>query len=162
MLGMEDKQNCASNLSEEQFEVATRERAKFVYVNCLSLVGELVIPWWCLVNYHLCMLTTATSKTIIGYARSGYGMEKITSNAFVKTTLLISVFDLSELFLFTYFVRRKFKSFSPFRVLNMVVKKFKLVLAWSIQAVVVIMLCMYIIDCNFDFKRTASLFSRSG
>lgn len=151
MIGRVAEDTSERNLTHMQVTFATSERSKWLYVACLALVGEFIIPMWSLINYHLCMATKATRNTIVGYARADFGIDLITSESLLRTTWTLGIFDVVDMLIFTFIVRRKFKQFTPFRILNVLVMKFGLILGWSIVTVVVIMICMYIIDCNFDY-----------
>jgi len=96
-----------------------------------------------------------TNSTPIRGAFSGFektinGFQKIDPYAMVLCSTVLAAFDIMNLGYLTYIVRKKFPNFQPFTILNVVMKKFGVLLSLSILSIVLSVQCMMIIDCKVD------------
>jgi len=148
MLGKTDDSD--ERMDEKLKKHASCERAKWVYFTVLHSNGEVIMPWWQMFFYYL-LNSTETRNAISGFEKTVNGFPLIDSHNLLQTAMIIGMFDVLDFMLFTYIVRRKFPHFTPFRLLNVMVKKYNTLLALSVMSVVISVQCVLIIDCRFDF-----------
>lgn len=137
-------------LSKDMIQLGVCERAKWVYFTVLHSTGEIIMPWWQMFFYYL-LYSTASRSALSGFERSVNGFPLIRRDDLVKTALAMGTFDILDFLMFSYIVRRKFNNFTPWRLLNVMVKKYNLLLALSVMSVVISVQCVLLIDCRFDF-----------
>jgi len=141
-------------LSKEDKKKAVSERAKWVYFTVLHSTGEIIMPWWQMFFYYL-LYSTPTRSALAGFERPANGFPMIRADDLLKTAVIMGTFDILDFAVFTYMVRRKFKKFTPWRLLNVMVMKYKFLLALSVMSVVISIQCILLIDCRFVFSMTA-------
>lgn len=138
------------DMSKEMIQLGVCERAKWVYFTVLHSTGEIIMPWWQMFFYFL-LYSTASRSALSGFERSVNGFPLIRRADLLKTAVAMGTFDILDFMMFTYIVRRKFPNFTPWRLLNVIVKKYNLLLALSVMSVVISLQCILLIDCRFDF-----------
>jgi len=143
-----------SPLTREEMKNAIGERAKWVYFTVLHATGEVIMPWWQMFFYYL-LYSTPSRSALAGFERSINGFPLIDRVDLLKTAVIMGTFDILDLMMFSYIVRRKFKQFTPWRLLNVMVKKYNLLLALSVMSVVISIQCILLIDCRFIFTLSA-------
>jgi len=143
-----------SPLTREEMKNAIGERAKWVYFTVLHATGEVIMPWWQMFFYYL-MYSTPSRSALAGFERAINGFPFISRDDLLKTAIIMGAFDILDLIIFSFIVRRKFKQFTPWRLLNVMVKKYNLLLALSVMSVVISILCILLIDCRFIFTLSA-------
>jgi len=143
-------------LTKDMIQLGVCERAKWVYFTVLHSTGEIIMPWWQMFFYYL-LFSTASRSALSGFERSVNGFPLIRRDDLVKTALAMGTFDILDFLMFSYIVRRKFKNFTPWRLLNVMVKKYNLLLALSVMSVVISIQCVLLIDCRFDFTMAGLL-----
>jgi len=137
-------------MTEQEKIFAIGERAKITYFFALYSFGEIISAPWQLAFYHL--FNSTFTK------RAYYGFEKVTNGWFPivnldKLNLTVSIyatFNICNFILFTYGVRKKFPQFSPFRFLNILLKKYNILLGLSVMSIGQSIQCLMLIDCKFD------------
>jgi len=154
ILGRGKSDDNDAGLSKEDKKKAVSERAKWVYFTVLHSTGEIIMPWWQMFFYYL-LYSTPTRSALAGFERPANGFPLIKSDALMKTAVIMGTFDILDFGVFTFLVRRKFKNFTPWRLLNVMVKKYKLLLALSVMSVVISIQCILLIDCRFVFSMQA-------
>jgi len=148
ILGREDEN--PAEMSKDVIQHGVCERAKWVYFTVLHSTGEIIMPWWQMFFYFL-LYSTASRSALSGFERSVNGFPLIRRDDLLKTAVAMGTFDILDFMMFTYIVRRKFQNFTPWRLLNVIVKKYNLLLALSVMSVVISVQCVLLIDCRFDF-----------
>jgi len=148
MLGKED--NREKYMSVTHREHCVCERAKWVYFTVLHSTGEIIMPWWQLFFYYI-LYSTATRSALSGFEEAANGFPLINGHDLLVTAVSLGSCDVVDFLVFTYIVRRKFPDFTPWRLLNVTVKKYNTLLALSVMSVVISVQCVLIIDCRFDF-----------
>lgn len=149
LLGYED--DGGKELTKKQRQYAVCERAKWVYFTVLHSTGEIIMPFWQMYFYYL-ISSTLTNGAFSGFAKAANGFPLTNSNNLLITSSIMAFFDILDFGLFTYIIRRKFKYFTPFRLLNVLIKKYSMLLALSVMSAVISVQCVLIIDCRFDFS----------
>jgi len=149
LLGRED--NGDEKLTKKQRTYGICERAKWVYFTVLHSSGEIIMPWWQMYFYYL-ISSTNIKKAFSGFAKAANGFPHTSSSNLLIASSIMAFCDILDFLLFTYIIRRKFESFTPFRLMNVLVKKYNLLLALSVMAAVISVQCVLIIDCRFDFS----------
>lgn len=148
-------------MSKDMIQLGVCERAKWVYFTVLHSTGEIIMPWWQMFFYYL-LYSTRSRSALSGFERSVNGFPLIRRNDLLKTAVAMGSFDILDFMMFTYIVRHKFKNFTPWRLLNVMVKKYNLLLVLSVMSVVISVQCVLLIDCRFDFTMAGfkSFFNR--
>jgi len=139
------------SMTEEEKILAIRKRANKTYFFALFSFGEIMLGFWQVIYYHLFKSAT-TKRAYMGFAKEVNGFPMINHQALYKTVSIQCVFDALNLILFTYGIRKKFPQFSPFTFLNILVKKYNILLGMSVMAVGISIQCIMIIDCRIDIK----------
>jgi len=147
-------------LTKEEKTWAIAERTKWVYYTILQSMGELIMPYWQMVFYYLNASSKRNRSAYMGFDKVVNGFPIIDPNTLVVVAGIMAGLDIFNLVTFTFMVRKKFANFNPFKLLNVLVKKFNWVLALSVLSVVLSVQCMMLIDCNFDinFDRIIAFF----
>jgi len=143
-----------AQLTKKETKHAIGERAKWVYFTVLHATGEVIMPWWQMFFYYL-LYSTPSRSALAGFERSINGFPLISRVDLLKTAVIMGTFDILDLMMFSFIVRRKFKQFTPWRLLNVMVKKYNLLLALSVMSVVISIQCILLIDCRFIFTLSA-------
>jgi len=138
-------------LTKKQKAFAISERAKWVYFTVLMGYGEAIIPFWQIIFIYLTNSTT-TRTAFNGFEKKANGFPLIKPQIIMLVAGLLAVGDVLNLALFSHMVRRRFPQFDPFRFLNLLIKKFDIVLALSVLSIVFAVQCMMLIDCKFDIS----------
>jgi len=138
-------------LTKKQKAFAISERAKWVYFTVLMGYGEAIIPFWQIIFIYLTNSTT-TRAAFNGFEKKANGFPLIKPQIIMLVAGLLAVGDVLNLALFSHMVRRRFPQFDPFRFLNLLIKKFDIVLALSVLSIVFAVQCMMLIDCKFDIS----------
>jgi len=141
-------------MTKKEEEYAVRERAKWVYFTVLHSIGETIMPFWQMFFYYL-IYSTKARNGFSGFEKGVNGFPLINPRSLLKTSIIMVSFDIMDLVLFTYIVRQKFSTFTPFRILNMLIKKYKTLIGLSTMSAVISVQCVLIIDCGFDFSKEA-------
>jgi len=115
-------------------------------------MGEIVLPWWQLYFYYL-ISSTHASTGFSGFEKTVNGFLMISPNNLLLASVVIGSFNILDFLVFSHIVKQKFPFFSPFRFLNVLVKKYDMLLATSVMSAVISVQCVLIIDCRFDFSR---------
>lgn len=152
--GKSDISENEKQLGKEERKEAISERAKWVYFMVLHSTGEIIMPWWQMFFYYL-LSSTPSKSALAGFERSVNGFPLISPANLLKTALIMSTFDILDLIMFTCIVRRKFVQFTPWRFLNVIIKKYNLLLALSVMSVVISIQCILLIDCRFVYSFSA-------
>jgi len=112
------------------------------------------MPFWQMFFYYL-IYSTKSRNGFSGFEKYVNGFPLINPRSLLKTSIIIFGFDIMDMVLFTYLVRQKFPTFTIFRILNVLVKKYQTLLGLSVMSAVISVQCVLIIDCRFDFSREA-------
>jgi len=136
-------------MTEEEKILAIRKRANKTYFFVLFSFGEIMLAFWQVIYYNL-FKSEITKRAYMGFEREVNGFPIINLQALYKTVSIQCIFDVLNLIIFTYGIRKKFPEFSPFKFLNILVKKYNILLGMSVMAVGLTVLCMMIIDCRID------------
>jgi len=138
------------SMSKKDRIFAIGERAKWTYFFSLKLFGEIILAPWQIVFYGL-FNSTFTKKAYFGFEKVTNGWFPIINQDALTITVSISALsNLINLFIFTYGVRRKFPEFSPFRFLNILLRKYNTLLGLSVMSICQSIQCLMLIDCKFD------------
>jgi len=137
---------------------ALSERAKWVYFTVLKGFGEAIVPFWQIIFYYL-TYSTMTRKAFNGFEKEVNGFLLIIPHTIMQVAGLLAAGDVLNLVIFSVVVRNRFPRFDPFRLLNVVIKKFDIVLALSVLSIVLAIQCMMLIDCRIDIS--TKVFSES-
>lgn len=86
----------------------------------------------------------------MGFDKRANGFPVIVPHTLIVIVGIMSVFDIGNALSFTLSVRQKFPHYNPFKLLNVLIKKYNLLLTLSILSVVLSIQCTMLIDCNFD------------
>jgi len=138
-------------MSNEDKMYGSRARKKWVWFSVLHMLGEIIMPFWQIVFYWL-LNSTVTRSAFAVFEKSTNGFVLINPSRLFKTVMILGVVDTIFAVLFTCVVRCKFPLFTPFMMLNIVIKKYNLLLCLSVMTVVLTVVCLIIIDCRFDFS----------
>jgi len=136
-------------LTKQEQLAAITERAKWVYFIVLNGMQDAIMPVWQVVFYYLTNSTT-TRSAFSGFEKTINGFKKIDPYTMVLCSTFLAALDIMTFGYFTYMIRKKFPNFQPFIILNVVMKKFGVVLSLSILSIVLSVQCMMIIDCKVD------------
>jgi len=147
VIGKEDVKE--KPMTEEEKMYAISERAKKAYFVCLYSCGEILLAPWQLIFYHL-FNSKHTNRAYMGFEREANGFPIINVYELYKTVLMCLIFDTLNLVLFTCGVRKKFPKFAPFKFLNILIRKYNMVLGLSVMSVAITVQCLLIIDCRID------------
>ena len=151
--------NCSDGLSSYAGFFGLHERAKWLYFFVRYSFGEIIMPFWQMVFYYL--IKSAESRSaFLGFDKEVNGFPIINPHRLFINSLILGNFDIFNLVVFTFVARRKFPCFSPFRILNMQLVKYNTVLIFSVIAVVLVIQCAMLVDCQFDtsFERYRVVF----
>lgn len=138
-------------LTKKQKAFAISERAKWVYFTVLNGFGEAIVPFWQIIFYYL-TYSTMTRKAFNGFEKEANGFPLIIPHTIIQVAGLLAAGDVLNLVIFSFIVRKNFRHFDPFRFLNVVIKKFDVVLALSVLSIVLAIQCMMLIDCRIDIS----------
>jgi len=108
------------------------------------------MPWWQMYFYFL-ICSTEVKNAFSGFTKEVNGFPLMKPYNLLYATAFLGSFDIIDFVLFTYIVKRKFKQFDPFRFMNLLVKKYNVLLGLSVMSVVISVQCVLIIDCRFNF-----------
>jgi len=139
------------SLTEAERAYGARKRDKWVYFSVLHGMCEVIMPLWYFYYYHL-MTSSKIRDAFAGLKRDVHGAPIVRPNNLLTTCTILSCSEILDLAFFTFIVRQNFKSFNPFRILNRVVEKYNLLLAFSVMYAVLSVQCTFIIDCRFDLS----------
>merc|ERR1719233_2186974 len=129
---------------------AIGERAKRTYYLSLYSFGEIILAPWQMV-FYLLFNSTFTKRAYYGFEKETNGWFPIIDLDALKLTVSIyAIFNICNFIIFTYGVRKKFPQFSPFRFLNILLKKYNILLGLSVMSICISIQCTMIIDCKFD------------
>jgi len=137
-------------LNRKESLKAIAERAKWVYYTVLQQMVEIIMPCWQMVYLYLNSSSKRNRDAFMGFDRRKNGFPVIDPHTLIIIVGIMSVFDIGNALSFTFCVRQKFPHFNPFKLLNVLIKKYNLLLTLSILSVVLSIQCTMIIDCNFD------------
>jgi len=138
------------SMTKKEKMYAIGERAKWTYFFSLCLFGEIILAPWQIVFYGL-FNSTFTKKAYFGFEKVTNGWFPIINHdALVLTVSISALVNLGNLIIFTYGVRKKFPAFSPFRFLNILLRKYNTLLGLSVFSICQSIQCLMIIDCKFD------------
>jgi len=152
LLGKPDDRD--NQLETQKVQHGVCERAKWVYFTVLHSTGEIIMPWWQMFFFYL-LTSTPSRSALAGFERSVNGFPLINRYDLLKTAVIMGTFDILDFLLFTFIVRRTFPEFTPWRLLNVIMKKYNLLLALSVMSVMISIQCILLIDCRFVFKKYA-------
>lgn len=138
-------------MTKKQTAFAISERAKWVYFTVLNGFGEAIVPIWQIIFIYL-TYSTKTRRAFNGFEKEANGFPLIKPHIVMVVAGVLAFGDVLNLLLFSFIVRRGFPNFDPFRFLNLLVKKFGIVLALSVLSIVLAVQCMMLIDCRFDIS----------
>lgn len=138
-------------LTKKQKAFAIAERAKWAYLTVLKGFGEAIVPVWQIIFYYL-TYSTMTRKAFNGFEKEANGFPLIIPHDIIQVAGLLALGDVLNLIIFSFIVRKNFPHFDPFRFLNVVIKKFDVVLALSVLSIVLAIQCMMLIDCRIDIR----------
>jgi hypothetical protein len=137
-------------MTEKDRRYAIGERTKEVYFFSLYSFGEIILGPWQMAFFQL-FNSTYTKKAYYGFDRETNGwFPTINAHALNLTCSIYSVSNVFNLVIFTYFVRKKFPKFEPFRFLNILLKKYNILLGLSVMSISQSIQCLMLIDCHFD------------
>jgi len=119
------------------------------YFVTLYSFGEIILAAWQMVFYHL-FSSTPTKGAYMGFESAANWFPIINIHALHQTVAIYCFFNVVNFFIFTYGVRKKFPEFSPFRFLNILLKKYNILLGLSVMSISLTIQCMIIIDCGID------------
>lgn len=126
------------------------ERAKWLYFTVLQQMGEMIMPFWQLVYFYLNSSSKRNRSAYMGFDKVVNGYPVIEPEVLLVILGIMAFFDVTNLLTFTLTVRRQFPHFNPFQLLNVLIKKFNLLLTLSVLSVVLSIQCTMLIDCKFD------------
>jgi len=137
-------------LTKEERLWAIAERAKWLYYTVLQNMGELIMPYWQIVFFYLNSSSKRNRSAFMGFDKVKNGFPVIEPLSLTIVAAIMAGVDIVNILSFTFSVRRKYPHFNPFKLLNVLIKKFNWVLAYSVLSVVLSVQCMMLIDCKFD------------
>jgi len=137
-------------MTKEEKAEAISERAKWLYFTVLQCMGELIMPYWQLVFFYLNYSSKRNRSAFMGFDKVENGFPVIEPISLIFVASIMAVVDVGNTLTFSLTVRRKFPHFNPFKLLNVLIRKFNWVLAFSVLSVVLSVQCMMLIDCKFD------------
>jgi len=111
------------------------------------------MPLWQTVFYYL-LNSTKTRNAFAGFEKEANGFPLINASRMIRTVMILGFFDILNFLLFTFFVRQKFPGFTPFKMLNLIIKKYHSLIGLSVMTTVFSLACAIIIDCGVDFSIT--------
>jgi len=111
------------SLTDAEKVYGARKRDKWVYFSVLHGMCEIIMPLWYFYYYHL-MSSSKIRDAFAGLTRDVHGAPIVRPNNLLTTCTILSCSEILDLMFFTFIVRRNFKSFNPFRILNRVVEKY--------------------------------------
>lgn len=135
--------NGDENLTVQQKKDCVCERGKWVYFTLLYFVGEIIMPLWQTYFYFLISSTQIKSAFYNGFPLSN------STNLLIVSSIL-AFFGIINSMLFSYIERRKFEVYTPYRLMNVLVKKYNWLLALSVIATFMTLQCLLFVDCRFD------------
>lgn len=141
----------SKKMTKKERAFAISERAKWVYFTVLNGFGEAIVPFWQIIFIYLTYSTT-TRTAFNGFEKEANGFPLIKPQIIMLVAGLLACGDVLNLVIFSFIVRRGFPNFDPFRFLNLLIKKFDIVLALSVLSIVLAVQCMMLIDCRFDIS----------
>jgi len=134
-------------LSTEERKDAQTLRSKMVYLVILDMASQLVLPWWLPLQLALIMFRTPanTSMVTLGFDTNwGSFIHRF------NTALILNGLDIINMSALTYFIRRKFPTYDPFRILHMIFEQFGLLPISGIMFILISIICFFISDCGID------------
>lgn len=146
------KKDCEKLMTKKEKSMAISERKIWVYFTVLHSMGETILPVWQMVFWYLNNSTKASSASMMGFEKISHGFPIINPHILGYTVLILGFCDLINFIFFTYIVRKNFPNFEPFKFLNVLMKKFGMVLILSVITLVLCIQCMMLIDCKFDIS----------
>jgi len=139
-------------LTKEERLWAIGERAKWLYYTVLQNMGELIMPYWQIVFFYLNSSSKRNRSAFMGFDKVKNGFPVIDPLSLSIVAAIMAGVDIVNILSFTFSVRKKYPHFNPFKLLNVLIKKFNWVLAYSVLSVVLSVQCMMLIDCKFDIN----------
>lgn len=134
-------------MSTDERKFAMNLRSKMVYLVILDMASQLILPWWLPLQLALIMFRTPanTSMVTLGFDTSwGSFIHRF------NTALILNGLDIINMSGLTYFIRRKFPLFHPFRILHMIFEQFGLLPISGIMFILISIICFFISDCGID------------
>merc|ERR1719494_695711 len=134
-------------MSADERKFALNLRSKMVYFVILDMASQLILPWWLPLQLALIMFRTPanTSMVTLGFDTNwGSFIHRF------NTALILNGLDIVNMAALTYFVRRKFPTFDPFRILHMIFEQFGLLPISGIMFILISIICFFISDCGID------------
>lgn len=146
------KAECEKPMTRKEKDMAISERKIWVYFTVLNSMGETILPVWHMVFWYLSDSTETSRASMMGFEKVEHGFPIINPHILGYTVLILVFFDLITFIFVTIIVRKQFPNFEPFKFLNVLMKKFGMVLILSVVTLVLCTQCMMLIDCQFDIS----------
>jgi len=134
-------------MTKDERLLATSLRSKLIYTVILDMASQLILPWWLPLQLALIVFYTPARNSI---ATLGF---ETTIESFTRrfnTALILNSLDIVNMSALTYFIRRKYPLFDPFRILHLIFEKFGFLPISGIMFILMSIICFFIQDCGLD------------
>jgi len=135
------------NMTNDERKDALTLRSKMVYMVILDMASQLILPWWLPLQLALILFRTPANTSIVT-------LDFETSWAsFIhrfNTALILNALDIINMASLTYFIRRKFPLYNPFRILHLIFEQFGFLPISGIMFILISIICFFIKDCGMD------------
>jgi len=134
-------------MTNDERKYALNVRSKYVYILGLEMASQLVLPWWLPLQLAVIMFRTPANTSMVTF---GFDTSWRSFIHRFNIALILNGLDLINMTTLTYFIRRKYPLYNPFRILHMIFEQFGLLPIFGIMLVLFSYICFSIKDCGTD------------
>jgi len=134
-------------MTNDERKYALNVRSKYVYNVVLEMASQLVLPWWLPLQLAVIMFRTPANTSMITFGFDTSWRSFI--HRFNIALFLIGLY-LINMTTLTYFIRREYPLYNPFRILHMIFEQFGLLPISGIMLILFSIICISIKDCGTD------------